>query len=73
MKTKRACKYRLFLCFGGGGGNRTHVRKPLNATFSGCRVPTVFPGEDADTRAPSRGSLLMHDRYKSELSVHVRC
>ena len=61
------------LLFGGGGGNRTHVRKPLNATFSGCRVPTVFPGKDADTRASSRGSLFMHDRYKSELSVHVRC
>ena len=71
QKQKRA--FRLFFFFGGGGGNRTHVRKPLNATFSGCRVPTVFSGEDADTRASSRGSLLMHDRYKSELSVHVRC
>jgi len=58
---------------GGGGGNRTRVRKPLNATFSGCRVSTVFPGSTAGTQAVLLGSLLVHDRYKSKLTVHVRC
>lgn len=28
---------------GGGGENRTPVRKPLNTTFSGCSTPFWFP------------------------------
>ena len=59
--------------FGGGEGNRTPVRKPLDATFSGCRVSTVFPAGTAGTQAVPVGSLLVHDRYKSKLTVHVRC
>jgi len=58
---------------GGSGGNRTRVRKPLDATFSGCRVSFVFPARDAGTQASRIGSLLVHDRYKSKLTVHVRC
>ncbi len=58
---------------GGGEGNRTPVRKPLNATFSGCRISFVFPGKAAGIQAALRGSFLMHDRYKSKITVHVRC
>ncbi len=61
------------LCFGGGEGNRTPVRKPLDITFSGCRISTVFPGDAAGIQAASRSSLFMPDRYKSKLPMHVRC
>ena len=37
--------------FGGGEGNRTPVRKPLDATFSGCRESTEFPKSTADSQA----------------------
>ena len=34
----------VLLIFGGGEGNRTPVRKPLDTTFSGCRVSIrAFP------------------------------
>ena len=52
--------------FGGGEGNRTPVRKPLDATFSGCRVSFMIPDSGAGTQASLCGSSLMHDRYKSD-------
>lgn len=41
-KRKGRTEVRPFL-FGGGGGNRTRVRKAFDRTFSGCRAPTEFP------------------------------
>ena len=60
------------LSFYGDGGSRTRVRKPIHATFSGCRRSTVFPAHSAVRQAERVGSFLMHDGCKSKLTVHVR-
>ena len=49
----------------GDGGSRTRVRKPIHATFSGCRRSIVFPASSAVRQALQVGSLLLHDRYIS--------
>ena len=39
IKSKNmTCRWQVIF-FGGGDGNRTRVRKPLDTTFSGCRLP----------------------------------
>lgn len=42
-KERRSHFCATFFLFGGGGGNRTRVRKAFDRTFSGCRAPTEFP------------------------------
>ena len=59
--------------FGGAGESRTRVRKPLDTTFSGCRLSIIFPAKLSDSQDSLVGILLVHDRYKEKISVHVRC
>ena len=54
-KRRKTCVFRcasfLYTLRGGGEGNRTPVRKPLDATFSGCRKSTELPESTADSQA----------------------
>jgi len=59
--------------FGGDEGSRTPVRKPIHTTFSGCSRSIGIPAENAGQQASPDGSFLMHDGYKSKLTVHGRC
>ena len=52
------------ILIGGAEENRTPVRKALNRTFSGCRVPLDLSQTDADTRAAVWGSAFVYDRFK---------
>lgn len=58
--------------FNGDGGSRTRVRKPIHATFSGCRPPFFIPAQLPDGRGSRDGSFLMRDGCKSKLTVHGR-
>ena len=59
--------------YAGDGGSRTRVRKPIRATFSGCRSSFVFPADVPGDQGTLVGSRLLHDGYKGKLTVHVRC
>ena len=56
----------------GDGGSRTRVRKPIHATFSGCRPSFVFPACIPGGQGTQVGSPFVRDGYKSELTVHGR-
>jgi len=64
---------RSAFCFGGDDGNRTHVRKPLDKTFSvGSLLFRIPFGEREQTRYPL-GSPFLLDRLKSEPPMQVHC
>ena len=50
---------------GGGGGNRTPVRKRFNRNFSGRRRLFAFPRPDASRHAPELGSFMIHGALKA--------
>ena len=52
-------------CFGGGGGNRTPVRKRLNRNFSGRRRLFAFPCPGASRHAQGLGSFMIHGALKA--------
>ena len=56
----------------GDGGSRTRVRKPIHATFSGCRPSFVFPACIPGGQGMQVGSPFVRDGCKSELTVHGR-
>ncbi len=56
--------------FGGGGGNRTPVRKRFNRNFSGRRRLFTFPRPGAKRHARGLGSFMMHGALKA-LRTHV--
>ena len=70
-ENKKPRIYAVFLMCGGGGGNRTLVRKPLNITFSGCRAPFLFPAPSPDARGERFGSFFLYDRFKSKPAMHI--
>ena len=53
------------LLFGGGGGNRTPVRKRLNRNFSGRRRLFAFPRPGANRHAQGLGSFMIHGALKA--------
>ena len=62
-RDKQAC-FSLFVSYGGGEENRTPVRKPLRATFSG-RSPAFFiPGGGGAGRRVPLGIPLIYDGFK---------
>ena len=62
-----------FIFVYGDGGSRTRVRKPIRATFSGCRPSFVLPAPVPGGQGTEVGSRLLHDGCKGKLTVHVRC
>ena len=50
--------------YGGGDGSRTHVRKPLDTTFSVGSLLFVFPDGGANRHVSSSGSTFLPDRFK---------
>ena len=71
IKNESPHRYAGFRAIGGGGGNRTLVRKALDRTFSGCRAPIKFPSSAAGARAGRIGSFFVYDRFKSKRAVHL--
>ena len=71
-KTKKALKIRTFFVstnvddYGGGGGNRTRVRKPIHETFSGCRASFVIPLTAAGAQAAARVAFLCMTASKAK-------
>ena len=63
---------KLVVFRGGAGESRTRVRKPLDITFSGCRMPFVLPAHISDIRDIQVGILFVRDGCKEKLAVHVR-
>ena len=53
------CKRFGLYCFGGGGGSRTRVRKPIHIYFSGCRLLFKLPA--CGRRQPSRRKRYLPD------------
>ena len=51
--------------YGGGGGNRTPVRKRLNRNFSGRRRLLAFPCPGASRHAQGLGSFMIHGALKA--------
>ena len=50
---------------GGGGGNRTPVRKSIHTAFSGRRRPINFPLSAGERRPAGEVASLVHDRPQS--------
>ena len=50
---------------GGGGGNRTPVRKRFNRTYSGRRRLFAFPRPGANRHAQGLGSFMIHGALKA--------
>ena len=70
VHNKRAPIGRPFV-MNGDDGNRTRVQKPLDITFSvGSQSIKILTSERRVTGF-RQGSLLVHDRYNGEISVHV--
>ena len=63
-KKKHPARGRVLL-FGGGGGNRTPVRKRLNRNFSGRRRLFTFPRPGASRHAQGLGSFMIHGALKA--------
>ena len=55
----------LTFLYGGGGGNRTPVRKPIHTVFSGRRRRFNFPISAGRRRPAVRVASLIHDRRQS--------
>ena len=53
------------LCFGGGGGSRTPVRKRFNGNFSGRRRSFTFPHPDVGRQTSGLGSFIVHGALKA--------
>ena len=62
--------FTLYL-FGGGEGNRTPVRKPLDTTFSGCSTSFDLSARCADGQAQRVGNRFMRDRFNGKPPMHV--
>ena len=58
-------------CYGGAEGNRTPVRKPLDTTFSGCRVSFTLFAARAGTQARSSSNRFLRDRFNGKPPMHV--
>ena len=56
---------------GGGGGNRTPVRKCFRGDFSGRRESFLFPRPSVDAHTHGVGSFIVHGALKA-LRTHVR-
>ena len=59
------------LAAGGGEGSRTPVRKPLDTTFSGCRVSFTLFDARAGTQARSSSNRFLRDRFNGKPPMHV--
>lgn len=57
-KQKKAPQRVLFFCFGGAGGNRTRVRKPIPGTFFADSRSFSFPLQDTVRQVSSPVALL---------------
>lgn len=55
----------LTFLYGGGGGNRTPVRKSIHTAFSGRRRPINFPLSAGERRPAGEVASLVHDRPQS--------
>ena len=64
-KTKILPLARQDFRFGGGGGNRTPVRKHFNRNFSGRRRSFAFPHPSAGRHARGIGSFMMRGTGKA--------
>ena len=64
-KSPEACEPRGFCINGGGGGNRTPVRKRFDRNFSGRRRSFAFPRPSADRHARGLGSFMIHGALKA--------
>ena len=62
---------KLAVLGGGGGGNRTPVRKRFLRNFSGRRVSFAFPHPSVGTHTHGLGSFIVHGALKA-LRTHVR-
>ena len=62
---------KLRCSFGGGGGNRTPVRKCFLRNLSGRRESFAFPYPGVDAHTRGLGSFIVHGALKA-LRTHVR-
>ena len=51
--------------YGGGDGNRTHVRKQLGKNFSGRSLLFTFPHPGGNKHPTGFGSFMMHGTLKA--------
>ena len=56
---------------GGSEGSRTPVRKPLDTTFSGCRVSFTLFAARAGTQARVSSNRFLRDRFNGKPPMHV--
>ena len=69
-KKQPPCRAAVFI-FGGGGGNRTRVRKPIHKSFSGRRGLSAFPHMSVNRQTDMLSSFIMHGVLKA-LHTHGR-
>ena len=68
---KRTVQFTVGIPNGGGGGNRTPVRKCFLRNLSGRRESFNFPYPGVDAHTQRLGSFIVHGALKA-LRTHVR-